>query len=1079
MFKAFNNDFDFTTSYLMEGKNMQNYFDNKKRFIIKDYNSQKPFSSFLPGISGIYGTPMWVFYVNRGQAIASFGVRDKNSEIMEYFPANRCYQSVEYTGFRTFIKVINQKEIYEPFSNKNGSINNNQNMYIGSNECEIEDINKKYDLKTNVLYYTLPDENIAGLVRKVTVQNLGSEEQEIEMIDGMAAVIPFGLDNDGLKSISNTLKAWMAVFNLENNIPFYKLRASSDDGAKISDINEGHFYMTFANKDGESKLLKPIVDPDVIFGSMTSLSFPKEFANSSIDELLNMDQITCNKVPSGFFGIKRTLKPGEKVEIYSIIGHCSNIDTLNSEKDKFMSAEYLNKKYKSGNEYIESLTDDIETDSSSNMFDEYCRQTYLDNLIRGGYPLILKKGNKPYVYHIYSRKHGDLERDYNFFTTEPSYFSCGNGNYRDVDQNRRNDVLFNPEVKNFNIYTFMNLLQTDGYNPLVLNGYKFKLSEDAVDEISSFTNAKDKLVEFFKNDYTPGSLFKYLEDHNISINVSKGEFLKKAIDKSSQFCEAIHGEGYWSDHWTYNLDLIENYLSVYPDKEEELLIKNNDFTYYDNAVVTLPRIQRYILDSGKVRQYNFVQECKEKKKLIDSRKDFKNAVREKYGLGNIYKCNLYEKLLNLFINKFASIDSYGMGVEMDGGKPGWNDALNGLPGLFGSSMIETYEVKRLLDFIIDESKKYKNENINVSEETVQFISDVYNNLKKYEEDTDENKEYKYWDETSTVKESYRENTEMGLSGQRRNISISDMIPVLEKFNDKLKDGINRAVKMTDGIYPSYFHYEVEKYDMVDDNEVMPTKFAIKTMPLFLEGIVRGMKIEKNTEKLRKIYRKVKSSPLYDRKLKMYKVCESLEGESFEIGRIRAFTRGWLENETIWLHMEYKYMLEVIKCGLYDEFYEDFKNVFIPFIDPDMYGRSTLENCSFIASSANPDPKIHGEGFVARLSGAAAEFLSIWSVMMYGGKPFSYKDGKLILKFSPVIPGWLFKSDNTLSFNFLGNIKVIYHIFKAQETYKGCSIEKIKLLYGNGREEVIEGGVIKGDKAEDVRNRLIKNIDIYF
>ena len=24
------------------------------------------------------------------------------------------------------------------------------------------------------------------------------------------------------------------------------------------------------------------------------------------------------------------------------------------------------------------------------------------------------------------------------------------------------------------------------------------------------------------------------------------------------------GEGYWVDHWTYNLDLIESYLSIFP-----------------------------------------------------------------------------------------------------------------------------------------------------------------------------------------------------------------------------------------------------------------------------------------------------------------------------------------------------------------------------------------------------------------------------------------------------------------------------------------------------------------------------------
>ena len=36
--------------------------------------------------------------------------------------------------------------------------------------------------------------------------------------------------------------------------------------------------------------------------------------------------------------------------------------------------------------------------------------------------------------------------------------------------------------------------------------------------------------------------------------------------------------------------------------------------------------------------------------------------------------------------KFATMDSAGMGIEMEAGKPGWLDALNGLPALFGSGM---------------------------------------------------------------------------------------------------------------------------------------------------------------------------------------------------------------------------------------------------------------------------------------------------------------------------------------------------------------------------------------------------------
>ena len=39
-----------------------------------------------------------------------------------------------------------------------------------------------------------------------------------------------------------------------------------------------------------------------------------------------------------------------------------------------------------------------------------------------------------------------------------------------------------------------------------------------------------------------------------------------------------------------------------------------------------------------------------------------------------------------------------MGIMMDAEKPGWNDAMNGLPAIFGSGMSETIELVRVVKF---------------------------------------------------------------------------------------------------------------------------------------------------------------------------------------------------------------------------------------------------------------------------------------------------------------------------------------------------------------------------------------------
>ena len=75
---------------------------------------------------------------------------------------------------------------------------------------------------------------------------------------------------------------------------------------------------------------------------------------------------------------------------------------------------------------------------------------------------------------------------------------------------------------------------------------------------------------------------------------------------------------------------------------------------------------------------------------------------------------------------------------------------------------------------------------------------------------------------------------------------------------------------------------------------------------------------------------------------MYKINADLSSESEEIGRTRIFPTGWLENGSIWLHMEYKYLLELLKNGLNDEFFESAQTALVPFMKAEIYGRRISE-----------------------------------------------------------------------------------------------------------------------------------------
>ena len=76
-----------------KGKSISDYYLNEEQaFVIENYDQKKPFVSFLPAVAGILGKPMWVYYVNRGQAVSTFGTNNKNQAIMEFNPANKAYR---------------------------------------------------------------------------------------------------------------------------------------------------------------------------------------------------------------------------------------------------------------------------------------------------------------------------------------------------------------------------------------------------------------------------------------------------------------------------------------------------------------------------------------------------------------------------------------------------------------------------------------------------------------------------------------------------------------------------------------------------------------------------------------------------------------------------------------------------------------------------------------------------------------------------------------------------------------------------------------------------------------------------
>jgi hypothetical protein len=1140
-------------------------FDKLKRFVMEDYDAKSNFASFLPGVGGYFGKPVWSFYVNRGQAISTFGIESKDYPLLEFNAANKAYQVTPYIGFRTFVRGTRKSVVtgssfqIEPFSSATArNLDDSDDdpnkpkrvLYVGTNEVEIQEIDFYNGLTTSVKYFILPEENFAALIRRTTFSNTGGSDIELEILDGLAKIEPSGGKLDGmLKSMGRTLEGWFGVSHADDtlNMPFYKLSTEPGDSAKVTIEEKGNYCLSFIESSDEDAELLPIIyDKDKVFGKSTTLINPHGLQASSVGEILDGPQYGDAKTSSSFAAVRSvTLKPGEDITIASVYGRADHIEEVPSIAKIVTAPGFIASKFDRARTMISEMTMGVDTNTTNPLFDSTVRQMFLDNSLRGGIPTILGNvdSDTTYdedpgvkIYHSFSRIHGDLERDYNAFSIEPTYFSQGPGNYRDIAQNRRNDVTFYPRLAGFDIKQFLSFIQADGYEPLTVEAqvYVFNdpdIAEQIAKEVTTDSNSAKILGDVLKGGmFRPGQLFLLSDQLKINRTDDDAAFVNTILAASEDHSMAIFGEGYWADHWDYYIDLIEAYLSIFPDGEEALMY-DNSLRYFFSTATVRPRSQKYVLDytfDGKSQHVLQLEATYYDTDKAKEQEDFRNDKTGLLGMeaswqrtknGVTFMSTPIAKLFLLGSIKFAMRDAWGMGIEYEGGRPGWLDSMNGLPGMVGSGMPETYELLLLLKYVKKVVDKYDRD-VAVPAELGNMITTVEAAL-----DELQNSSYKdifplphdvpkplfeYWDKVATAREEYRADVEYYFSGNTLSYSGAEVSAMLKRWIEEVELGIDRAHDFgtkgfgddgTSGIPASFFSFDVTDWeDTGNQNSVGLHLVNAKAMkvgvfPMFLEGPVRYMKtIQDDEKKMTDMYERVLTSGLRDEKLKMYYLSASLEGQSYDMGRQIAFAPGWLENQSIWMHMSYKYYLQLLRGKLYDQFFSEYrKGGILPFMDADTYGRPLTECSSFIASSAFPDPSIHGMGFLARLSGSTAEFMDIYQTMFYGPQMFYLnEDDEVEFHLTPAIPSWLFVDEEgtgdaitdddgqyLVSFKLFGEILVTYHNPDGSDIY-GVPPKSYTIVMKDGSVENIENEFVSTELAVKIRRTTeVVSIDAFF
>lgn len=129
------------------------------------------------------------------------------------------------------------------------------------------------------------------------------------------------------------------------------------------------------------------------------------------------------------------INPGESLTMASFYGKAAKISDLPVISRRLTQPGFVLYKFTRAREIIKQITAGVETKTGNHIFNGHVQQMFLDNSLRGGVPIILgevdddstlrnvDEDKRLKVYHMFSRIHGDLERDYNNFKLDSTFFS--------------------------------------------------------------------------------------------------------------------------------------------------------------------------------------------------------------------------------------------------------------------------------------------------------------------------------------------------------------------------------------------------------------------------------------------------------------------------------------------------------------------------------------------------------------------------------------------------------------------------------------------------------------------------------
>lgn len=802
------------TPIKMENRPVEGCYVNietEKFYKISNYDQIRPFFMSL-----VSHSDHWLFISSTGGLSA--GRKDEDSALFPYLTDDKISDAAETTGSKTIFQVAKNDKIYlwEPFSTRHEGIYSiTRNLYknIIGNKIIFEEINN--DLKLCYKYSWQFSEKY-GIIKKSIIQNIDDKKVELEMLDGIQNILPYGISADlqsGRSNLANSYKkneldveSGLGMFLLSSMIvdkaePSEALKATTVwnigltvnatllSGLQLERFRQGNSVQTekdikagqgayFVN--GKLKLYPGQIrewylvaevnqNHSQVIDLISQLKNKKiQLAKDLVDDI-KTDTRNLKKLVGMADGLQLT---GDEL---STGRHFSNV-LFNIMRGGIFEDQYQIEK-NDLKKYVASINSKLAV-IHADFFDQLEDEMEYRELIR-----LAEESNSADIFRIcyeylplsFSRRHGDPSRPWNKFSItskneDGTKIKSYEGNWRDIFQNWEALANSFPGYILSMITKFVNASTIDGYNP-------YRITHEGID------------WEVIEPD-DPWSYIGYWGDHQII-------YLQKLIELAMKF----KGDDF--------VNLLSKPVFVYANvpyriKSYDDIVKNPqdtiDFDHEKEAV-----IQNRVAQTGA-----------DGKLVFD-------------GHANLIRANLTEKMLVSLLAKLSNFIPEA-GIWLNTQRPEWNDANNALVGN-GVSMVTLYYMRRYVAFCLGLFSEKANSTFEINNAVAELLHGIFNVFQENksllnQRISDENRKL-ITDELGRLGETYRKRAYAGFDGNTEKI-LPDHLQEFFRLILMYIDHSIKANKREDGLYHAYnlIRFEGEKLTIDSLYEMLEGQVAV-------------------------------------------------------------------------------------------------------------------------------------------------------------------------------------------------------------------------------------------------------------